>query len=118
MCYVRTLICSVRRWEVTLLPIGQTSEPPVVVVFVEHLDDVSSLEGQLVRAVGCVVVQRDHLGAGGRRRTSYRDPVYNEFNSAEPDGGRSYSGVICCCVALQPGCRRDGAALEEERGLI
>lgn len=50
-----------RSKEVSLLPIGQTAEPPPLVVFVQHLDDIAAAHGQFVRSIRFVVTERDDL---------------------------------------------------------
>lgn len=61
-----------RSEEVSLLPIGQTAEPPPLVVFVQHLDDIAAAYGQFVRSIRFVVTERDdleeeHRGGGVER---------------------------------------------------
>lgn len=54
-------------WKQTLPPI-ELSLPPVTVVFVQHRDDLSFLEGQFVVVLRHVVVHADHLTHSFRTR--------------------------------------------------
>lgn len=56
-----TLICYVRSKKISLLPIGQTPKPPVVIVLVQHLDDIAAACSQLIRSISSVVIERDNL---------------------------------------------------------
>ena len=56
-----TLICYIRSKKISLLPVAQTPEPPVVVVFIQHLDDITAAYGQFIRTISSVVVERDDL---------------------------------------------------------
>lgn len=56
-----TLICYMRSQKISLLPIGQTAEPPPLVVFVQHLDDITAAYGQFIRSIRFVVTERDNL---------------------------------------------------------
>lgn len=63
------MICHIGSQKVSLLAIGQTAQPPVVVVFEQHLDDVAAAQAEFIQSSGCVVVESDHLdgehGGGG-----------------------------------------------------
>lgn len=50
-----------RSKKISLLPIGQTPEPPPLVVFVQHLDDITAAYGQFIRSIRFVVTERDDL---------------------------------------------------------
>lgn len=60
------MICHVRSQKVSLLAIREATQPPVVVVLEQHLDDVAAVQRQLIQSRGCVVVQSHHLGPRGR----------------------------------------------------
>ncbi len=63
-----TLICYIRSKKISLLPIGHTPKPPVVIVLVQHLDDIAAACGQLIRSISSVVIERDDLEEEQRRR--------------------------------------------------
>lgn len=55
-------------------------EPPGVIVFVQHLDDITAAEVQFIGPIGSIVVQRDDLeeehGGGGLEREWREDTYY------------------------------------------
>lgn len=64
------MICHIGSQKVSLPAIGQTAQPPVVVVFEQHLDDVTAAQAEFIQSSGSVVVESDHLdgehqGGGG-----------------------------------------------------
>lgn len=56
-----TLICYIRSKKISLPPADQAPEPPLVVVFVQHLDDITAAYGQFIRPISSVVIKRDNL---------------------------------------------------------
>lgn len=59
------MICHIRSQEVSLPAIREATQPPVVIVLEQHLDDVTAVQREFVQSSGCVVVQRHHLGERG-----------------------------------------------------
>ena len=43
-----TMICYVGCQKISLLPVGQAPKPPVVIVFVEHLDGITTADGEFI----------------------------------------------------------------------
>lgn len=56
-----TVICNIRSKKISLLPVGQTAKPPAIIVFVQHLDDVTAAYGELIGPISSVVVEWDDL---------------------------------------------------------
>lgn len=55
----------------------QPASPPGLVGALEHLDDISGVEPQLVRVLGVEVVQSSDLSAGGRFVLDTEEDVQN-----------------------------------------
>lgn len=56
-----TMIGYIGSKKISLLPVGQAPKPPAVIVFVQHLDDVTAAYGELIGPVSSVVVEWDDL---------------------------------------------------------
>lgn len=56
-----TLISYIRSEEISLQTVSQAAKPPALIVFVQDLDDVATVNGELVRTVSVVVVECNNL---------------------------------------------------------
>lgn len=64
-----TRIFYIRRKKISLLPIFQASKPPILIVFVQYLDGITTANSQFIRAIRFVIVKRNNLGKEQRSRT-------------------------------------------------
>lgn len=64
------MVCHIRSQKVSLLAIREATQPPVVIVLEQHLDDVATVQREFIQSSSCIVVQSHHLGQGrvGERR--------------------------------------------------
>lgn len=61
-----TLIHHIIWWKITLSPVSQFAHPPVFIIDVKHADDVTRLNGELVRSVGVIWIHSYNLLYGKR----------------------------------------------------
>lgn len=74
-----TLIYHIRSKKISLLPIDQATKPPIVIVLVQHLDDITTAYGQFIRPISSVVIQWDNLQdkhSGKRQHEHERQRVH------------------------------------------
>lgn len=59
-----TLFHHIIWWKITLSPVSQFAHPPVFIIDVKHADDVTRLNGELVRSVGVIWIHSYNLLSG------------------------------------------------------